>query len=296
MRSALIAAVVWLLVLPVAAKDPDPSKIEIKVHRVAGNIYMLEGAGGNIGVSVGADGVVVVDDQFASLVPKIQAALKGLSDKPVRFILNTHWHGDHTGGNATLERGATIIAHDNARKRLATGHPNVMGHAVPPAPRNALPVITFDRSLTLHVNGEDIRALHYAKGHTDGDSVIFFQKSNVVHMGDVFVTYGLPFVDVGSGGTLLGMIANIEAAMAAVPDDVKVIPGHGPLSTKVDVLKFTALLRDCVRLVEAAMAKSETLEQVKAARPLAKYDVLDQGIKPDAFTALIYSELQSRTR
>ena len=157
-------------------------------------------------------------------------------------------------------------------------------------------MITFDRSLTLHVNGEDIRALHYAKGHTDGDSVIFFQKSNVVHMGDVFVTYGLPFVDVGSGGTLLGMIANIEAAMAAVPDDVKVIPGHGPLSTKVDVLKFTALLRDCVRLVEAAMAKGETLEQVKAARPLAKYDVLDQGIKPDAFTALIYSELQSRTR
>jgi len=288
-------AVAVCLTLPVVAQDPDPSKVEIKVHKVAGNVYMLEGAGGNIGVSVGEDGVLVVDDQFASLVPKIQAALKGISDKPVRFILNTHWHGDHTGGNATLQKDSTIIAHDNVRKRLAEGSPDVAGRSVPPAAKEALPVITFDQSLTVHINGEDIRALHYAKGHTDGDSIIFFPKSNVVHMGDDFVTYGLPFVDVASGGSLTGMIDNVEKAMAAVPDDVKIIPGHGPLSTKADVKKFTVMLRDCVSLVEAGVKKGMTLEQVKAANPLARYDALGQGfVKTAAFTELIYNEIKGQ--
>jgi glyoxylase-like metal-dependent hydrolase (beta-lactamase superfamily II) len=295
----------WLVALllaaaPLAAQDPDPAKVEIKVQKVAGNVYMLTGSGGNIGISVGEDGVLVVDDQFASLAPKIQAALKGITDKPVRFVLNTHWHGDHTGGNAEFAKASTLIAHDNVRKRLAEGHPNLLGTAVPPAPKEALPVITFDQSLTVHINGEDIRALHFAKGHTDGDSIIFFPKSNVVHMGDDFVTYGFPFVDVASGGSLLGMIDAVDKATAALPEDVKVIPGHGPLSTKADVQKFSATLHDCVELVRAARAKGQNLEQMKAANILAKYDALGQGfIKTASFIELIDNELQGeigRTR
>jgi glyoxylase-like metal-dependent hydrolase (beta-lactamase superfamily II) len=167
---------------------------------------MLTGAGGNIGLSVGEDGVVVVDDQFAPLAPKIKAAIQGITDKPVRFVLNTHWHFDHTGGNLDLAKaGAILVAHDNVRKRLVEGNPNLLGNKIDPAPKEALPVITFGQSLTVHLNGEEVRALHYPKGHTDGDSVIYFAKSNVVHMGDDFVRYasrcGATYVEQTDGVT-----------------------------------------------------------------------------------------------
>jgi glyoxylase-like metal-dependent hydrolase (beta-lactamase superfamily II) len=292
---ALVLSAVLALAAAAAAQDPDPATVEVKVEKVAGNVYMLTGRGGNIGVSVGEDGVLIVDDQFASLAPKIQAALKTVTGQPVRFVLNTHWHADHTGGNAAFGKGGTVIAHDNARRRLAEGNPDLLGRNFPPAPREALPVITFDSSLTVHVNGEDIRALHFAHGHTDGDSIIFFPRSNVVHMGDDFVTYGLPFVDVASGGSVLGMIENVEKALAAVPDDVKVIPGHGPLSSKADALKFTAMLRDAVALVQAAMKQGRSLEQMKAENVLARYDALGQGfVKTPAFIELIHNELKGR--
>jgi cyclase len=293
MRRAVMVLATLSCALPAwAQQDPDPAKVEIKVHKVADAIYMLEGAGGNIGVSVGSDGVLIVDDQFASLVPKIQAALKGITDQPVRFVLNTHYHGDHTGGNSVLGKGSTIIAHGNVRRRLQDP-PELFGQKRPPAPAQALPVITFDHSLTVHINGEDIRALHFARGHTDGDSIIFFPKANVVHMGDDFVTYGLPFVDVASGGSLLGMIQNIDKAMAGVPDDVKVIPGHGPLSTKADVKAFNDMLKDCVALVRAARKQGKTAEQAKAANVLAKYEEKGKGfIKTADFIDLIYNELK----
>jgi cyclase len=288
-RFALLTLV---LAAPLLAQDRDFSKVEVKAEKVAGSIYMLTGAGGNIGVSIGEDGVLVVDDQFAPLLPKIQAAITGLTDKPVRFVLNTHWHGDHTGGNEGFGRTATLIAHDNVRIRLAAGSANLLGNKVEPAPNGALPVITFDQSLTVHMNGEDIRALHYAHGHTDGDSIIYFPKSNVVHMGDDFVTYGLPFVDVSSGGSVLGMVENDEKAIADLPDDVKVIPGHGHQSTKADVKKFTAMLRDCIALVQAAIKSGQTLPQMKAANVLAKYEELGQGfVKTSGFIELIYNEI-----
>jgi glyoxylase-like metal-dependent hydrolase (beta-lactamase superfamily II) len=291
-KASPLAALALILGALLLAQDRDFSKVEVKAEKVGGSVYMLTGAGGNIGVSIGEDGVLVVDDQFAPLVPKIQAAIKGLTDKPVRWVLNTHWHGDHTGGNEELGKSSTLIAHDNVRKRLAEGSASVAGNKVDPAPKGALPVITFDRSLTVHVNGEDIRALHYAKGHTDGDSIVYFPGSNVVHMGDDFVTYGLPFVDVKSGGSVLGMVENVEQAMTTLPADVRVIPGHGPLSGKAEVKKFTDMLRECISLVRAAMKEGKTLAQMKQANVLAKYDALGQGfVKTPDFIELIYNEL-----
>jgi glyoxylase-like metal-dependent hydrolase (beta-lactamase superfamily II) len=294
-RAIVAVSLAAALAGPAAAQERDFSAVQVKVEKVAGSVYMLTGAGGNIGVLVGPDGVLLVDDQFAPLVPKIQAALRSITDRPVRFVLNTHWHGDHTGGNAELGRQATVIAHDNVRKRLAEGMAlhRVMGQPIPPAPPEALPVVTFDQTLTVHVNGEDIRALHYARGHTDGDVIVFFPRSNVVHMGDDFVTHGFPFVDVQSGGSLRGMIENAEKAMAAVPDDVKVIPGHGTLSTKADVLRFTAALRECVGLVEKGMKEGKSLAELQAGQVLARHEALGKGfIKADAFIELVWNELR----
>jgi cyclase len=219
MRKASVWSVLFLAACVVAtAQDQDFSKVQMKVTKVAGNVYMLEGAGGNIGASVGEDGIVVVDDQYAPLAEKIQAALKGITDKPVRFIINTHYHEDHTGGNAYFQKQAPIIAHDNVRKRLETGGAAGNGGSVhfdaKPQPKEALPIITFDHDVTVHLNGEDMRALFFPAGHTDGDSIIFFPKSNVVHMGDDFVTYGFPFIDVDSGGSINGMIDAVEKVIA----------------------------------------------------------------------------------
>jgi glyoxylase-like metal-dependent hydrolase (beta-lactamase superfamily II) len=228
-----LVPVIFLLCGGAAIAQQDFSAVQIKVTKVGGTVYMLEGAGGNIGVSVGEDGIVMVDDQFAPLAPKIREALKGITDKPIRFLLNTHFHGDHTGGNARFGSEATIIAQENVRKRLKEGG-TVLGTEVKPAPKEALPVITFNDRATVHLNGEDIQAIHFPHGHTDGDSIIFFPQSNVVHMGDDFVTYGFPFVDVRSGGSVSGMIAGVEKALSMAPPDVKVIPGHGQLSTPDD--------------------------------------------------------------
>jgi len=198
-------------------KEPDWSKVQIKVSQVSGNIYMLEGQGGNIAASVGEDGIVIVDDEFAPLAEKIQDALKSLkiTDKPVRFVINTHYHGDHTGGNPPFANsGSTVIAQDNVRKRLISGGTAGNGGSVKmevkPAEKAALPVITFEHDLTVHLNGEDIRALHFPAGHTDGDAIIFFPKNNVVHMGDDFVRYGFPFIDVAGGGSVQGMTEGVE--------------------------------------------------------------------------------------
>src|SRR5258706_7293305 len=251
------------------SQQNDMSKVEMKVTKVAGSVYMLQGAGGNIGLSVGGDGVVVIDDEFEPLVPKIRAAIAGITDKPIRFILNTHWHGDHVGGNRILGETTTIIAHDNVRKRMENGG-TVLGNQKGSAPKSALPVITCDNTASVHLNGEDIRALHIANGHTDGDAVIFFPKSNVVHMGDDFVTYGFPFVDLESGGSVRGMIAGLELLIPQIPTDAKIIPGHGPLSGLDDVKRFLVMLKETSAAVRAAMPQGKTLDQMKREKVLAK--------------------------
>ena len=275
----------------------DFSKVEIKVTKVSGNIYMLEGAGGNIAASVGEDGIVIVDDQFAPLAEKIQAALKGITDKPVRFIINTHYHGDHTGGNEPFSNaGSTVIAQDNVRKRLESGGTAGNGGSLKmenkPAARAALPIITFENDVTVHLNGEDIRALHFPAGHTDGDAIIFFPKNNVVHLGDDFVRYGFPFIDVASGGSVQGMINALEKAMALLPQDVKVIPGHGALSNLEDVRAFVKMLKETSSVVQKAIDRGQTLEQMKQAKILDPWQKFSGNfINTDAFIETLYYSL-----
>jgi glyoxylase-like metal-dependent hydrolase (beta-lactamase superfamily II) len=282
-----------------AQQDRDFSKVQIKVTKVSGNIYMLEGEGGNIAASVGEDGIVLVDDQFAPLAEKIQAALKnlGITDKPVRFVINTHYHGDHTGGNAPFANaGSTVIAQDNVRKRLESGGTGGNGGSIkmqiPPAPKAALPVITFEHDVTVHLNGEDIRALHFPAGHTDGDAVIFFPKNNVVHMGDDFVRYGFPFIDVASGGSVQGMIDAMAKASAMLPADVKVIPGHGALSSLDDVREFVKMLKETSATVQRALDEQKTLEQMKQEKILEPWKKWSGGfINADQFIETLYNSL-----
>jgi len=290
MRKLFFAVVLVCLPLAAFAQDDDFSKVQMKVTKVAGNVYMLEGSGGNIGASVGEDGIVIVDDQFAPLAEKIKAALKGVTDKPVRFVINTHFHGDHTGGNAIFQKDAPVIAQDNVRKRLEAG-----GGDRKPAPKDALPIITFDHDVTVHLNGEDIHALHFASGHTDGDSIIFFPKSNVVHMGDDFVTYGFPFIDLKSGGSVEGMIAAVDDVVGKLPADVKVIPGHGPISNLDDVRKFSAMLKATLAAIQNALKQGKTLDQMKQEKILAPWDKWSGDfIKTDGFIETLYDDLTGK--
>src|SRR3984893_11810856 len=297
MRKASIVSLIPLFLFSLAsAQNQDFSKVQIKVTKVAGDVYMLEGAGGNIGASVGEDGIVIVDDQFAPLADKIQAALKGITDKPVRFIINTHFHGDHTGGNAYFQKQAPIIAQDNVRKRLEAGGGAGNGGSVhmdtKPAPHDALPIITFDHDVTVHLNGEDIRSLYFPAGHTDGDSIIFFPHSNVVHMGDDFVTYGFPFIDVESGGSIDGMIDAVDKVIAQLPADVKVIPGHGPVSSLDDVRAYETMLKGTREAVQKALQEGKTLDQMKQAKLLDPWKKYSSGfVNADAFLETLYNSL-----
>jgi cyclase len=247
----------FALIAPVALAQRNFDNVEIKVIPVAKNIYMLEGSGGNIGVSIGTDGNLIVDDQFAPLAEKIDAALQKLNPGKLKFVLNTHHHGDHTGGNAVFgAKEATIIAQSNVRKRLSN-EPN--------SKKEALPVITFDHSASVHFNGEEIKLLHHGPGHTDGDSIIYFTGANVVHMGDQFFNGGFPFVDLSSGGTVEGYIKTVATVLEKVPADAKIIPGHGKLATVEDLKGFHAMLVETTSLVKKSIADGKSLDEIKTA-------------------------------
>jgi cyclase len=280
-----------LLFATTAFAQQDFSKVEVKATKVAGSVYMLTGAGGNIGASIGEDGIVIIDDQYAPLAPKIEAALKSITDKPVRFILNTHYHGDHTGGNEHFGKSAPIVAHENVRKRLASGVTR-RGQTTPPAPKGALPVLTFDDSVTIHLNGEDVKAVHMPHGHTDGDSVIWFTQSNVVHMGDDFFNGLFPFIDQENGGSVRGLIENLDNVLSMLPADAKVIPGHGALSDKAGLTKFRDTVRNTLAAVEAGQRTGRSAEQLKADKILAEWDSWGQGfIKTDVWIDTLVKEL-----
>jgi cyclase len=290
-----------VLFVPLVASAEDKqdfSKVAIKATKVAGQVYVIEDvtaefSGGNIGVSVGPDGIVLIDDKFAPLAPKIEVALRTISDKPVRFIVNTHYHGDHTDGNSVFGPKATIIAHENTRKRMATGH----GKDEPPAPAAALPVITFEDKLSVHLNGEEIRAIHFPSGHTDTDVVIFFTKSNVVHMGDDFFNGIFPFIDTEGGGSVKGLIANLQKLLEQIPADAKIIPGHGPIATTKELRAFQTMLKDTSAIVEAGLKAKKTADQLKKDKVLARFDAWAKGFfKADAFIDMLYKDLSAARR
>ena len=302
MPKLLVVAVLGLTSLALAQQQ-DFSKVQIKVTKVFGNIYMLQGAGGNIAASVGEDGIVIVDDEFAPLADKIATALKdiGVTDKPVRFVINTHYHGDHTGGNLPFgNKGSTIIAQDNVRKRLESGSKGGNGGAMvfeqKPEQKAALPIITFDHDVTVHLNGEDIRALHYPAGHTDGDAIIFFPKANVVHMGDDYVRYGFPFIDVTAGGSVQGMIAACEGAIAQLPADVKVIPGHGELSNVNEVREYIRMLKETSAAVQNELNAGKGLDQIKKDKVLAPWEkqYASKSLTTDLFIETLYNSLTNQ--
>ena len=273
----------------------DWAAVEIKATQVSGNVYMLQGQGGNIGVTAGPDGVLIVDDQFAPLAGKIQQALTLIRPGKLQFVLNTHWHGDHTGGNQVFGPGATIIAHTNVRRRLSAEQ-NRNGQITPSSPPAAWPVITFDESLSIHFNGEEIRAMHYPTGHTDGDSIIVFTESKVVHMGDHFFRDRFPFVDIASGGDALGLLENVGNVIAEIEKmggDVKIIPGHGVLSTLPDLRRYHEMLTETIQHVRQGMRDELMLDGLKERGLDAKFASWGTGfINQDRWIEFVYHSLR----
>lgn len=293
----LLAFVGSLLVVSRAeAQRDDFSKVTIKTTKITDGVYMLEGAGGNIGLSVGDDGVVVIDDQFAPLTPKIQAAIAAITPKPIKFVLNTHWHGDHTGGNENLaSAGAVVVAHDNVRKRMSVPQfIEIMKRDVPASPPRALPIVTFSTDVTLHLNGEDLHIVHVGPAHTDGDSIVIFPKAKVVHMGDCFMTDSYPFVDLGSGGTFDGFVATADMVLAMLDNTSKVIPGHGTLVGKAELKGWRDMLTAVRGRVKKEADAGKSLEAIQKLKVTGPWD--DKWgkafIKPEQMVEFVFKALK----
>lgn len=273
------------------------SKVEIKTIGLGHGIYMLMGMGGNIGVSVGDDGVFLIDDQFAPLTPKIKAAIAEISDKPVRFMINTHWHYDHTGGNENLGNdGVVIVAHDNVRERMSKdGFIKAFNKKIPAAPKAALPVITFNDTVTFHLNGLEIDVRHHSHAHTDGDSMVFFKNANVIHMGDTFFNGLYPFIDASSEGSVNGMIKAADLVLGIANDKTKIIPGHGPLGDKKSLKVFRDMLITVRDRMQELMDEGISLEQIIALKPNADFDKTwgEAFLNPEVFLKVLHSSMPS---
>jgi glyoxylase-like metal-dependent hydrolase (beta-lactamase superfamily II) len=270
----LAATAASLLVALPAAAQQDFSRVEIRAEKVADSVWMLTGAGGNLGLAAGPDAVFLVDDQYAPLTERIAAAIGRITPKPVKFVLNTHWHGDHTGGNESLGRaGALIVAHDNVRRRMNSEQfIEFMRSKVGASPPPALPVLTFSADATFHLNGDEIRAFHVPRAHTDGDTIVHFAKSDVIHMGDVYFNGLYPFIDTSSGGTVDGVIAAVDRALELATDRTKVIPGHGPLSDKAGLRAYRDMLSTISGRIRQMIREGRKLEDITAAKVTADYD------------------------
>lgn len=289
--------VLVLLLAAQGAAAQSMDEVEIRRVGVAPGIDMLMGRGGNIGVSSGSDGLLLIDDQFAPLGPKIRAALAKIAPGEVRFVLNTHWHGDHTGGNEGFGRtGSVIVAHDNVRVRMSTEQfSEAFDRRTPPSPAAALPVLTFDDQVSFHWNGDTIRARHLPAAHTDGDAIVYFEKANVLHAGDVFFNGSYPFVDLSSGGSFDGLLAAVDAALELSDGRTRIIPGHGTLASRADLARYRAVLGAARDRVAKLIAEGRSADQVVEARPLAEYDA-EWGsgfIDPQAFLRTVYASLST---
>jgi glyoxylase-like metal-dependent hydrolase (beta-lactamase superfamily II) len=293
----LLASLVSLAGLASApsAVAQDWEAVEIGTQQVAPGVYMLTGRGGNLGVSVGEDGVFLIDDQYAPLTDKIVAAIRAISDDPIRFVVNTHWHGDHTGGNENLgAAGTLVVAHDNVRQRMSVDQFIAgLDLQVAASPEGALPVVTFSETVTFHLNGDELYVYHVEHAHTDGDALIHFRKSNVLHMGDIYFAGGYPFIDVSSGGSIDGTIAAVDQVLAFVGDDTPIIPGHGPLSNKAELREYRAMLAGVRDAIAAEIAAGKSEDEAVAASPTAPWDEKwgSAWMNPEQFTRIVYGDL-----
>lgn len=294
----LLLAVTVLGAAPACAQQRDFSKVEIKVEQLAPGVAVLFGAGGNIGLSHGADGNVLVDDQFAPLTDKILTAVKGVDSDPVKFVVNTHWHGDHSGGNENLGKaGAVIVAHENVRRRMSVDQFSKRFGKTAASPKAALPVVTFGQGVTLNLNGDEMQIVHVSNAHTDGDSLVYWKIGKVLHMGDTFFhQVSLPFIDLGSGGSIDGAITAVRTGLAIAAPDAKIIPGHGPVATRADLEAYLAMLVDIRTKVATARASGQSLVQIKAANPAKRYEVPNGFIMADAFVETVYNSIGAMPR
>ena len=297
-RLGMLAVVVWMLVFGVGvahAQEQDFDSVEIGTIKVTDAIYMLTGSGGNIGVSAGEDGVFLIDDQYAPLTEKIRQAVAGISPEPIRFLLNTHWHGDHTGGNENLgESGVVIVAHENVRARMSTEQfLEFFGSRVPPSPKAALPVVTFSDAMTFYFNGEEIHVAHFPPAHTDGDSVIHFHQANVIHTGDLFTYEQYPFIDIASGGSIDGMIQGAKRLLSIVSADTKLIPGHGPLGDRSRLQEFHDMLVTIRDRIVAGVQAGRSLDDIVQSEPAREFDAKwgQKFLKSEQFVRLVHASL-----
>jgi glyoxylase-like metal-dependent hydrolase (beta-lactamase superfamily II) len=298
MRPSLFAAAAALLAATPALAQRSLDDVVVEVVEAAPGIHVLYGAGGNMALAHGADAVFLVDDQFAPLSDRIAAKVKALTGGSVRFLVNTHWHGDHTGGNEAFGKAGTLIfAHDNVRVRMSSEQRRDQ-RVTPPSPATALPVVTFDSRGSFHINGDTVRAVHVPHAHTDGDVLIYFEKADVLHMGDTFfdaTARTFPFIDLASGGSAKGAIAAIDKGLSLAGPNTRVIPGHGKLTNRDGLVAYRALLADVVSKVESMLAAGKSKEAVVAAKPTAAYEAARGGgfVSGDAFVGTVYDSLKA---
>jgi glyoxylase-like metal-dependent hydrolase (beta-lactamase superfamily II) len=293
MRVLLLIA---LFLTSISSTPAQDKKVEFTTIQLSDTVYMLKGRGGNVGISTGRDGLYIIDDQVRPITSQLLQAIRKVSNKPVRFVINTHYHADHTGGNETIGgAGAVIIAHDNIRKRMTTEQVSIfMKNTTPPYAKAALPVVTFNDRMSLHLNGETATAYYVANGHTDGDSIIHFPASNVIHMGDMFFNGLYPYVDLDAGGSVEGMVAAADLALSMANESTRIIPGHGPLAMTEDLKTYRDFLIEASANIQALIDQDMKLEQIIAAKPTQEWDEAlgKTWITPPQFVTFIYNSLE----
>jgi cyclase len=297
MKAPIVALAILGVVATTHAQQPDMSQVQIKTNKIAGNFYTLDGQGGTIGVLTGPDGVLMVDAQFAPLSDKIVAAIKQISDGRIRYLINTHVHGDHTGGNENIaKQGATIFARENLRARLMKPAPAASGAPTPPAPAMALPVVTYDAPITFHMNDEEVQLIPVPLAHTDGDTMVYFRNANVIMTGDFYRSTGYPNIDRANGGTMNGMLAGFDLIAKTGKADTKIVPGHGAIVDKTAVAAHKAMMIAVRDKVAALVRQNKTQQEVIAAKVTDAFDSTVTGATPmtaERFVAQLYQELKS---